>query len=38
VNLRGAVIARVTRGDVTGEQIRKITDAINAATKTIDAF
>lgn len=38
VNLRGAVIARVSRGDVTDEQIRKIRDAINAAAKTIDAF
>lgn len=38
INLRGAVIARVSRGDVTDEQIRKIRDAINAAAKTIDAF
>jgi DNA-binding PadR family transcriptional regulator len=35
-NLRGAVIARVTRGNVTPEQIQKITEAINAAAKAID--
>ena len=35
-NLRGAVIARVTRGNVTPEQIQQITDAINAAAKAID--
>jgi DNA-binding PadR family transcriptional regulator len=34
-NLRGAVMARVSR-DVTPEQIRKITEAINAAAKAID--
>ncbi len=35
-NLRGAVIARVSRGNVTPEQIQQITEAINAAAKTID--
>jgi hypothetical protein len=35
-NLHGAVIARVTRGNVTPEQIEKITEAINAAAKAID--
>jgi DNA-binding PadR family transcriptional regulator len=35
-NLRGAVISRVTRGNVTPEQIQQITDAINAAAKAID--
>ena len=38
VNLRGSVIARVSRGNPTKEQIRKIVDAINAAAKTIDEF
>jgi DNA-binding PadR family transcriptional regulator len=36
MNLRGAVVARVSRESVTPEQINKITDAINAAAKTID--
>ena len=36
MNLRGAVMARVSRGTVTPEQIRKITEAINAAAKAID--
>lgn len=36
MNLRGAVMARVFRGNVTAEQIRKITEAINAAAKAID--
>lgn len=35
-NLRGAVIARVSRGNVKPEQIQQITDAINAAAKAID--
>jgi DNA-binding PadR family transcriptional regulator len=37
-NLRGAVAARVSRGSLTEEQIRKIADAVNAAAKTIDEF
>ena len=36
MNLRGAVMARVFRGNVTPEQIKKITEAINAAAKAID--
>ena len=36
LNLRGAVMARVTRGNVKPEQIQKMTEAINAAAKTID--
>ena len=36
MNLRSAVIARVSRERATSEQIRKIADAINAAAKTID--
>ena len=36
MNLRGAVVARVSRDSVKPEQIRKITEAINAAAKTID--
>jgi len=35
-NLRSAVVARVFRESVTPEQIRKITEAINAAAKAID--
>lgn len=35
-NLRGAVVARVSRGNVTSEQIHRITDVINAAAKAID--
>ena len=35
-NLRRAVVARVLRGKVTAPQIRKITEAINAAAKAID--
>ena len=35
-NLRGAVIARVSRESATAEQIRKISEAINAAAKAID--
>lgn len=35
-NLRGAVIAKVTRGNVTPEQIGKIAEAIDAAAKAID--
>jgi DNA-binding PadR family transcriptional regulator len=37
-NLRGAVAARVSRGSLTEEQIRKIAEAVNAAAKTIDEF
>ena len=37
-NLRGAVVARVSRGRLTKEQIAKISDAINTAAKTIDEF
>lgn len=36
MNLRGAVMARVSRESVKPEQIKKITDAINTAAKTID--
>jgi DNA-binding PadR family transcriptional regulator len=36
MNLRGAVMARVFRGNVTAEQIKKITEAINAAARAID--
>jgi DNA-binding PadR family transcriptional regulator len=36
LNLRGAVMARVLRESVKPEQIKKITEAINAAAKTID--
>ncbi len=36
MNLRGAVMARVFRGNVTAEQIGKITEAINTAAKAID--
>jgi DNA-binding PadR family transcriptional regulator len=36
MNLRGAVMARVTRGNVKPEQIEKMTEAINAAAKAID--
>jgi DNA-binding PadR family transcriptional regulator len=36
LNLRGAVVAKVSRGSVTSEQIRKIAEAIDAAAKTID--
>jgi DNA-binding PadR family transcriptional regulator len=35
-NLRVSVISRMSRGNPTKEQIRKIVDAINAAAKTID--
>lgn len=35
-NLRTAVVARVSRESVTAEQIRKISEAINAAAKAID--
>jgi DNA-binding PadR family transcriptional regulator len=35
-NLRGAVLARVTRGNATEEQIGKIAEAIDAAAKVID--
>jgi DNA-binding PadR family transcriptional regulator len=36
LNLRGAVMAKVTRGNVKPELIHKMTDAINAAAKAID--
>lgn len=36
MNLRGAVAVRLHRENVTPEQIKKITDAINAAAKAID--
>jgi DNA-binding PadR family transcriptional regulator len=36
LNLRGAVMARVTRGNVKPEQIQKMTEAINAAAEAID--
>jgi DNA-binding PadR family transcriptional regulator len=36
MNLRGAVMARISRESVKPEQIRKITDAINAAARAID--
>jgi DNA-binding PadR family transcriptional regulator len=36
MNLRGAVMARVFRGNVSAEQIKKITEAINAAATAID--
>lgn len=36
MNLRGAVVARVSRESLTSEQIRKIADAIHAAAKAID--
>jgi DNA-binding PadR family transcriptional regulator len=36
MNLRGAVMARVSRESTKPEQIRKITEAINAAAKAID--
>jgi DNA-binding PadR family transcriptional regulator len=35
-NLRGAIMARVFRGNATPEQVRKITEALNAAAKAID--
>lgn len=35
-NLRGAILARVVRGNATPEQIVKITEAVNAAAKAID--
>jgi DNA-binding PadR family transcriptional regulator len=35
-NLRGAILARVFRGNATPEQIKKITEAVNAAAKAID--
>jgi DNA-binding PadR family transcriptional regulator len=38
MNLRGAVVARVSRESVKPEQIKKITDAINAAARAIDGL
>jgi len=35
-NLRGAIMARVFRGNATPEQIAKITEAVNAAARAID--
>jgi DNA-binding PadR family transcriptional regulator len=35
-NLRGAIMARVFRGNATPEQVQKITEAVNAAAKAID--
>ena len=35
-NLRGAILARVFRGNATPEQIARITEAVNAAAKAID--
>jgi DNA-binding PadR family transcriptional regulator len=35
-NLRGAIMARMFRGNATPEQIGKITEAVNAAAKAID--
>lgn len=35
-NMHGAVVARMSRGSVTPEQISKIAEAINAAAKAID--
>jgi len=36
MNLRGAVMARVARGNATPEQLRRIVEAIDAAAKSID--
>jgi hypothetical protein len=36
MNLRGALAVRLHRERVTKEEIRKITDVINAAAKAID--
>ena len=36
MNLRGAVMARVSRESIKPEQLQKITEAINTAAKTID--
>jgi DNA-binding PadR family transcriptional regulator len=36
MNLRGAVMARVARGNATPEQLRRIAEAIDAAAKAID--
>jgi len=36
MNLRGAVVARVSRGNAKKEQIHKIAEAIDAAAKAID--
>jgi DNA-binding PadR family transcriptional regulator len=38
MDLRGAVVARVSRGHLTREQLVKIADAIKAAAKAIDEF
>ena len=36
MNLRGAVVTRVSRGNASEEQIKKIAEAIHAAAKAID--
>jgi DNA-binding PadR family transcriptional regulator len=36
MNLRGAVVARVSRESITPDRVRKITEAIHAAAKAID--
>ena len=36
MNLRGAVMAKMSRGNATNEQVRKIAEAIDAAAKAID--
>jgi DNA-binding PadR family transcriptional regulator len=36
MNLRGAVMARVARGNATPDQLRRIVEAIDAAAKSID--
>ena len=36
MNLRGAVVARVARGNATAEQLKKIAQAIDAAAKAVD--
>jgi len=38
MELRGAVMTRLSRQNVTAEQVRKIADAIDAATKAIDGL
>jgi hypothetical protein len=38
LSLRNAVVARVSRENVTPELIRKMTEAIHAAAKAIDAL
>jgi hypothetical protein len=38
MELRGVVMTRLSRESVTPEQVRKIAEAIDAATKAIDAL